>query len=185
VGVSNVYEYEPNGAGTCTAAPACISILSSATSHQESAFIDADETGDNVFFVTAAPLVPAVSETSYHVYDARVCGAESPCVPAAGAKAETCVSSGTCKGPAETVGAFTPPSSASDGIGNSTGGVLHEVKEKPPVKKLTRAQLLKKALASCKSKHKHSKKKRQSCERAAHKKYGPKPKPKHKSGKKG
>ncbi len=41
-------------------------------------------------------------------------------------------------------------------------------------KKLTRAQKLKKALAACRKKHKHSKPKRQQCERTAHKHYGPK-----------
>jgi hypothetical protein len=52
---------------------------------------------------------------------------------------------------------------------------------KKTVKKLTRAQLLAKSLKACKKKH--NKHKRQACERAARKKYGPKHAAKHKKRK--
>jgi hypothetical protein len=53
-------------------------------------------------------------------------------------------------------------------------------------RKLTRAQLLTRALKACRHKYKHNKHKRQTCERQAHKKYGPKKKtkPAHKTAKK-
>ncbi len=41
------------------------------------------------------------------------------------------------------------------------------------VKKLSRAQLLAKALKACRTKHKHNKKARTTCEKQARKKYGP------------
>jgi len=44
----------------------------------------------------------------------------------------------------------------------------------PPAVHLTKAQLLAKALATCRKHYKHNKKKRKSCERAARKKYGAK-----------
>jgi hypothetical protein len=186
VGVSNVYEYEPDGTGTCAAEPACVAILSSPASHQESAFLDADETGDNVFFVTSASLVPQDEESSDVVYDARVCSPESPCVPTATTKSSVCESNPECREGSGEVPAFTSPSTANDGIGNAAGGVLGKTQEHPPTSKpLTRQQHLKKALAACKSKYKRSKKKRTKCEVTARKKYGPKPKPKHKTGKKG
>jgi hypothetical protein len=52
------------------------------------------------------------------------------------------------------------------------------------VKKLTRAQLLAKALKACRTKYKKKKSKRLACEKQAHKKYGPKAKPKKKKSKK-
>jgi hypothetical protein len=52
------------------------------------------------------------------------------------------------------------------------------------VKKLSRAQMLAKALKACRTKYKKKKSKRLTCEKQAHKKYGPKPKPKKKTKKK-
>lgn len=48
-------------------------------------------------------------------------------------------------------------------------------------KKLTRAQLLAKAITSCRAKYKHKKKKRLGCEKQARKKYGPTRKTAHKA----
>jgi hypothetical protein len=59
------------------------------------------------------------------------------------------------------------------------GGVLGS-----KVKKLSRAQMLAKALKACKTKYKKKKSKRLACEKQAHKKYGPKHKPKKKTKKK-
>lgn len=50
-------------------------------------------------------------------------------------------------------------------------------------KKLSRAQMLAKALKACRTKYKKKKSKRLACEKQAHKKYGPKPKPKPKNKK--
>jgi hypothetical protein len=72
----------------------------------------------------------------------------------------------------------SPPSATFAGIGNMTP-------TEAPVKKrpLTRAQKLKKALAACKKKHKHAKKKRAACERQAKARYGKaRSKPKAKKG---
>ena len=83
VGVENVYEYEPGGEGTCTTGPGCVALISSGTSRQESAFLDASENGDDAFFITAAQLVAQDSDNSLDVYDARVCGtpASEACLP--------------------------------------------------------------------------------------------------------
>jgi DNA-binding beta-propeller fold protein YncE len=90
-GAADVYQYEPaQGPGQpasndCTTADAayspvsfgCISLISSGTSGQESVFLDASESGDDVFFLTAARLRPARDEDgAYDVYDARAGGGE-------------------------------------------------------------------------------------------------------------
>ena len=74
VGVENVYEYEPAALGSCVSAGGCVALISSGTSSHESAFLDASESGDDVFFLTAAQLVPDDLDGSDDVYDARVCG---------------------------------------------------------------------------------------------------------------
>jgi len=184
-GKNDVYEYEPGGEGTCASAEGCISLLSSGTSDRESAFLDASVSGNDVFFLTAGQLVPSDTDSSFDIYDARVCSEASPCVKPAGQVQEECKSSAGCN-PAlpTTLPVFSAPASLSGkasppGSKTSTLGIT-EIK--PPAK-LTRAQLLAKALKSCKKLKK--KKQRQACERTAYKKYGPKPKPKKTSAKKG
>lgn len=81
-GVEDVYEYEPSGVGDCTSASStysarsdgCVALISSGTSKEESAFIDASESGDDVFFMTSAQLSPADTDTVPDIYDARVGG---------------------------------------------------------------------------------------------------------------
>ena len=55
-GKGDVYEYEPDGVGSCALPAGCVSLISSGTSSEESVFLDASETGDDVFFLTAARL---------------------------------------------------------------------------------------------------------------------------------
>src|SRR5262249_14159640 len=73
VGVENVYEYEPNGLGSCQQAGGCVGLISSGTSEHESAFLDASESGNDVFFLTAAQLVAQETENGDDIYDARSC----------------------------------------------------------------------------------------------------------------
>src|SRR5262249_9169508 len=77
----NVYQYEPNGLGNCQSSTGgCIALLSSGTSVNESAFLEATSDGSNVFFVTAAQLLPQDTDTAFDIYDARECTPESPCL---------------------------------------------------------------------------------------------------------
>jgi hypothetical protein len=83
-GTGDVYEYEPPGVGDCsTASPiyssssgGCVSLITSGTSKEESAFLDASESGDDVFFLTQAQLSKRDIDTALDVYDARVDGGE-------------------------------------------------------------------------------------------------------------
>jgi hypothetical protein len=88
-GAEDVYEYEPpagggSGNNNCSAAnptfsvaaQGCIDLISSGTSDEESALLDASESGDDVFFLTAARLTPRDEDSAVDVYDARVGGGE-------------------------------------------------------------------------------------------------------------
>jgi hypothetical protein len=80
----DVYEYEPTGVGDCTSssdgaaiaksAGGCVSLLSSGTAEEEASFVDASETGDDVFFLTPARLSVTDEDSELDVYDARVDG---------------------------------------------------------------------------------------------------------------
>ena len=76
-GKEDVYEYEPMGVGSCEAANTeggCVALITSGESDRESTFLDASESGNDVFFLTSAKLVPQATESGYDIYDARVCG---------------------------------------------------------------------------------------------------------------
>lgn len=85
-GVSDAYEYEPWGIGSCDATaigPAlaqalrgggCVALLSSGTSDRESAVIDSSASGEDVFILTASELSVLDEDPAYDIYDARVGG---------------------------------------------------------------------------------------------------------------
>jgi hypothetical protein len=83
-GVMDVYQYEPPGVGGCSTAGStfsaasggCVGLISSGTSPDESAFLDASESGDDVFFLTASQLVKKDTDSAYDIYDAAVGGGE-------------------------------------------------------------------------------------------------------------
>ena len=175
-----VYEYEPNGVGSCHSEAGCVGLISSPTAKHESAFLDASANGNDVFFLTAERLVQQDVDESFDVYDARVCEPSSPCLTAPAAGSPPCEETveNPCRGPA--VGheeTFPPPASTtSSGSGNLPQQQVLSVKvavtPPPPPKPLTRAQQLAKALKVCKADKKKSK--RVACESRARKKYGPK-----------
>jgi NHL repeat len=174
----DVYEYEPNDVGSCSEPQGCVSLISSGSAHQESAFLEASENGDSAFFVTAQPLVAADRDTNYDLYDARVCTSSSPCLTNETSSLRPCETSGTCKpGIAQSPTDETPPTASAGAAGLTkpqTQTPTDAPKTKP--KPLTRAQQLAKALKTCrKTQNKH---KRLACERNARKHFGPKPKAK-------
>ena len=177
VGVENVYEYKPNEVAECANPLGCVGLISSGTSEKESAFLDASATGEDVFFLTAAPLLPQDEDGSYDVYDARVCG-ESGCLPTPTKPPAPCASIAECRGPSSSPPTFAPAPSFS-----GPGNTLHKVPsgETLPIKvtkrPLTNAQKLALALKSCRKlahKTRAQKKKRAKCEAVAKRKYGAK-----------
>jgi hypothetical protein len=111
---NDVYEWERPGAGSCPvdeAAKGCLYLLSGGTSRDQSFFLDASQSGDNVFIDTRAKLVGADEDGMFDVYDARVDGYEPPTPPA-------CTGSG-CQGAPGAPPIFATPSSVTfEGVGN-------------------------------------------------------------------
>jgi hypothetical protein len=133
-GTEDVYQYEPlgfenaEGKHRCTLESAtfsarsggCVGLISSGTSSEESALLDASETGGDVFFLTASKLAPQDYDTSLDVYDAHECTTSSPCVAPAAAVPPPCITEASCKAsPTPQPGIFGAPSSATfSGAGN-------------------------------------------------------------------
>ena len=75
--VENVYEYEPDGVGSCESSfeeGGCISLISSGLDTADSQFVDATPSGSDVFFVTRSRLVLGDEDNLFDLYDARVGG---------------------------------------------------------------------------------------------------------------
>jgi hypothetical protein len=179
-GTLDVYEYEPEGEGGCARASStfeeasngCVGLISSGSSAEESAFMDASESGDDVFFLTAARLRPEDYDNAPDLYDARVCTASSPCLPLPAAISPPCVTGDGCKpAPSPQPSVFgAAPSATFSGAGNvaatATPSVTHRV--------LKRSQKLAAALRAC-HKRRHDKRKQAACVRRARKRYASKP----------
>ncbi len=86
----------------------CVGLISAGTSGQESAFIGASESGDDVFFLTSSQLVKQDVDTARDVYDAHACSAAVPCLPEPPPPAPACEGD-ACQQPA------TPPNDQTPG----------------------------------------------------------------------
>jgi hypothetical protein len=142
-------------------------LLSSGTSGEESAFLDASETGNDVFFLTAAQLVPQDVDHALDVYDARVCSVSSPCLASPSAPGVACGTADSCRAASSPQpGVFgAPPSATFSGAGNLLPGV-----SKPVVKRkvVSVARRLAVALRKCRAK---PKRRRAVCEAGARRRY--------------
>jgi WD40-like Beta Propeller Repeat len=174
-GQEDVYEFEPQGTGGCTASSVtfnqesggCVGLVSAGTSPEESGFLDASEGDGDVFFLTASRLTSQDYDTSLDIYDAHECSVSVPCV-AQPVPAPVCGSGDSCKAaPSLQPSVFGAPASATfAGAGNVVGS-----SSTPTVKprSSTRAQRLARALRACRKK---PKRKRTSCEKQARRRYG-------------
>jgi hypothetical protein len=170
-GQANVYEWEREGAPSCPqgveARPngGCVFLLSggSGNSSHGALLVDASASGGDVFFVTRAKLVPQDRDENMKLYDAHVCSEMAPCPQ----EISTACTGTDCQGTPPSPPTFATPASATfAGAGNfppSPSG-------KPVL--LTRAEKLTKALRACEKRR--VKRKRVSCEKRAHKRYGTK-----------
>jgi DNA-binding beta-propeller fold protein YncE len=171
-----VFEYEPDGLGSCHSEAGCVGLVSSGNSEHESAFLDASASGNDVFFLTQARLAPQDVDTNFDIYDAHVCEASSPCPPAPSAAPAPCQETpeSPCKGSPPSTPVFAAPgSSGALGASNlaqspASPAVSPKAQLKPP----TRAEKLTKALKTCR--RKKPIKKRRACEAQARRHYGPK-----------
>ena len=166
-GVGDVYEYEPERVGSCTAAKGCVALISGGFGAKESAFADASSSGDDVFFLTADPLSSQDVGTEYDMYDAHVCSTQAPCAPSV-ASPPPCETADGCKGAlTPQPGVFGAPASALlIGSGNPTALPVSAAKVRP--KTLTGAQRRAAALRACRSKPKRE---RAACRARARRRY--------------
>jgi hypothetical protein len=187
-GTGDVYEFEPEGVGACSSAVSsprivferelagspvngCVGLISSGEGSEEAGFLDASESGGDVFFVTSSKLVPEDVDTARDVYDAHECTSAAPCFPTPVTEPPPCETGESCK-PAPTLqpSIFASPASTTfTSAGNVKPAATPVVKAKAKPK--TRAQKLTAALKLCK--RDKQKARRQACEKAAKKKYGP------------
>jgi hypothetical protein len=132
-GAEDVYQYEPEGVGSCKREEGCISLLSAGHESLDSNFQSLDASGKNVFFTTRDQLVLKDRDDLFDLYVAREGG---------GIGSETEVARGECQGEA-CQPAISPPNDPTPG--SSTFEGAGNVDEKKATKKH-------------KKKHKHAKK---------------------------
>ncbi|HEY1687311.1 MAG TPA: hypothetical protein VGF95_00435 [Solirubrobacteraceae bacterium] len=167
-GFEDVYEYEPDGAGSCETGEGCVELVSSGSSQEESIFMDASATGDDAFFLTAQPLVAKDVDKAADIYDAHVCSEEAPCVSEP-VSPPPCESSDACKGaPATQPTVFGPPPSA------TFSGAVNPIPLKAKLKSTKKAggkrtRPRHKASRRCAAMHEQSRHKRSRCKHKAKK----------------
>jgi hypothetical protein len=111
-------------------------LISSGTSPEESAFLDASESGADVFFMTAAQLAPQDLDSALDVYDAHACSTESPCSPSPPPPPVECQGD-ACQASIPAPSDPTPGSLTFNGPGNQTPATP------PPAKKNTTKKTVK------------------------------------------
>jgi hypothetical protein len=125
----------------------CVALISSGTSGEESAFMDASAGGGqgehgvagtagggDVFFLSAAHLVSGEIEGGESLYDAHECTASSPCSQEAQTPPECTTAEGCRAAPEPQPSIYRAPSSATfNGLGNPTPEIVT-----PPVKKVVK-----------------------------------------------
>jgi len=120
--VVDVYEWEPDGIGSCQRAGGCVSLISSGQGSADSMFVDSSANGDDAFFITRSRLLRRDENDQLDVYDARVDGGFGE------EAAQGCSGEG-CRGPLAEAPA--QPSAAS----SSYAGPGNPKPEKPKKKK--------------------------------------------------
>lgn len=204
-GAEDVYEFEPDGvpagsenacssksaSGSVVFEPArsarvesrtieeyagCVGLISSGESSEESAFLDADETGSEVFFLTSGKLAGEDVDTLRDVYVARECSSTSPCATPLVSAPKPCDNEASCKAaPSPQPALFGPSGSATfSGPGNLIAPLSGALAVKKQPSSSTRALKLARALKACHGYR--DRRKRATCEKRANKLYGTKTK---------
>lgn len=165
---TKVYEYERNGTGSCMKTSGCLYLISSPTNRSSDYFLDASESGNDVFFATTSQLGVAERGEITAVYDARV----------EGAPAKAIVVATECEAPCRKQGGSVEPgppllSMSTGASGNLRAAAPTEAKKSKAKKKKTASQIrverLKKALRRCR--RDRTGKKRRRCEVRARARY--------------
>jgi hypothetical protein len=116
-GRRDVYEWEAGGEGSCAQEPGCVLPVSDVSGEDDSFFMDASPSGNDVFIATGDQLVPSDTDDLRDVYDVRVDGG----YPAPTVVPPACAGADACRGPAGAGQALGSPASATfSGAGNLT-----------------------------------------------------------------
>jgi hypothetical protein len=172
-GLQDVYEWEREKAGSCpegSPGGGCVYLLSGGTSSSDSWLLEPSSSGDDVFIITRARLLPQDQNENYDVYDVRVGGVGSPVEP-------ECSGTG-CQGVSPASAIFATPASVTlADIGNWAPGaqVLTEPVTKPRRSSIDTQRLMR-ALKACRALRVGHK--RAGCEALARRRYGSKSKAK-------
>ena len=137
--VQDVYQWVPEGIGSCGQAKGCVSLISSGHAVNDSMFLDSTPSGNDAFFITREKLVERDKDDQLDLYDARVGGGFDETPP------EICVGD-ACKGPIA-----PPPSQPSASSGAFIGP------DNPPAKPTCKKGFVKKK-GKCVKKPKKKKK---------------------------
>jgi hypothetical protein len=143
-GVEDVYEFEPQGVGSCTRAAGCVSLISAGHEPVDSNFLTMDPSGKSVFFTTRDQLVLKDKDELIDLYVAREGG---------GIPSETETSRGECQGEAcqpqvSAPNDPTPASSNFEGAGNVDEQKASKKHKKKHAKKKHKAKKHKRAGAN-------------------------------------
>jgi hypothetical protein len=196
-GTGDVYEYEPEGVGDCGSGAGdgavvfklggafagedgsgvegagCVGLISSGNGSEEAAFLDASESGGDVFFLSTSQLSPLDVEGGRTLYDAQECTVGVPCAVAPVAVSPPCVTEASCKAaPSPQPEIFGSPASATfSGPGDlvSSSVVPVAVKKVKSAVQVRRERLAR-ALRVCA--RVRARRRRAVCERQARGRYG-------------
>jgi NHL repeat len=72
--IQDVYQWEPEGVGTCEQVGGCVALISSGHAANDSMFLDSSTSGDDAFFITRERLLTRDKDSQLDLYDARVDG---------------------------------------------------------------------------------------------------------------
>jgi DNA-binding beta-propeller fold protein YncE len=196
-GAGDVYEYEPEGIGDCgpgagdgavvfkaggafagedgsgAEGAGCVGLISSGNGSEEAAFLDASETGGDVFFLSISQLSPLDVEGGRTLYDAQECTASVPCAAPPPAVSPPCVTEASCKAaPSPQPEIFGSPASATfSGPGDLVSSpVVPVAAKKVKSAAQVRRERLTRALRVCA--RERSRRRRAACERQARGRYG-------------
>ncbi len=127
----DVYQFEPVGTGGCTAdstafvvaSDGCVGLISSGTSEEGSAFLDASESGGDTFFLSTAQLSLLDTDSALDIYDAHECSGSGGCVSPVTVPVPACEGD-ACQSPVAPPEDPTPGSLTYQGPGNPPGSLL-------------------------------------------------------------
>ena len=140
----DVYEWERPGTGGCTQSNGCVYLLSGGTSVGHSSFLDASESGGDVFIVSRANFVGSDEDGAFDAYDVRLGAQQAPVAP-------LCTGTG-CQGIPSAPPIFATPSSVTfEGVGNfAVPAKETKAKQKPKKKPKSKKSKRKKRKAKAK-----------------------------------